>query len=401
MIEDISKGFAQVYGGDNPEFVSRAGGRVELIGGHTDYNEGFVLAAAIDKSCFVAASKRADNRVCIYSQWAQEKHEFEVCPGLQPDSRCLWANYGRGIIALLLQEKLPVTGANLYVSSSVPVGGGLSSSAALEVSLAKAILHLSEQQRQIEPVRLARICQKAENIYANSPCGIMDQVVSLMSKEGSVLMLDCRDLGVEYLPFDSRNFSLMIFNSMIRHEIGSGSESQPGGAAVSRYGLCRQHCRQAAEVLNREYPLVKALRDADAVMLNSVKNHLEPTAYSRARHVIDENGRVAAAAKALRESNMAEFGRLMSQSHCSARDLFGISCPEVDFLVEQISGCDAAYGARISGGGFGGSVVALVAAESAQQVGRQVHQFYENRFGIDSEIYTVKPAGGAEIIELG
>ncbi len=400
MIEDISKGFAEVYGQDSPEFVSRAGGRVELIGGHTDYNEGFVLAAAIDKSCFVAASKRPDNRICIYSQWAQEKHEFEISPDLQPDSKCLWANYVRGVAAVLLQEKLPVTGANLYISSSVPVGAGLSSSAALEVSLAKAILHLSEHNCQIEPVRLAQICQKAENIYANSPCGIMDQIVSLMSNTGKAVIVDCRNLAVEYVPFDSKSFSVVIFNSMITHEIGNQSKSQSGGFAVSKYGMCRQHCWQATEVLSKNYPEVKALRDANVAMLNSVKNQLEPAAYSRARHVIDENVRVAAAGKALKESNMAEFGRLMSQSHCSASKLLGISCPEVDFLVEQISRCDAAYGARISGGGFGGSVVALVAAESAQQVGRQVQQLYKNRLGLDSEVYIVKPAGGAEIIEL-
>jgi len=175
FFEKLSTNFGKIYAGQKPAFVSRASGRVEIIGGHTDYNEGFVIAAAIDSSTFVAATKRNDNIICLYSDWARQKHQFEPAPDLEPAQDCQWANYGRGVAAYLCQEGLQLKGANLYIESCVPVGAGLSSSAALEVSLAKAMIQLFKPDWQIQPKKLAQICQKAENIFAKSPCGILDQ----------------------------------------------------------------------------------------------------------------------------------------------------------------------------------------------------------------------------------
>jgi len=389
LINNILGNFADVYSGQRPAFISRACGRVELIGGHTDYNEGFIIAAAIDKSCLVAVSKRDDDKVCLYSEWAKERHEFELTNDLEPADDCRWANYARGVIALLLQEGLTLKGANLYIACDVPVGAGLSSSAALEVSIGKAMMHLSGPECEIEPIRLAQICQKAENTFANSPCGIMDQIVSIMGRKDKAVFLDCRDLGIECLPFEGSISSIMIFDSKVKHEVGGGE-----------YGKRRQQCESACAVLAKKYPQVKALRDADESMLEAVKDELDSVAFSRASHVIGENARVLAAAEALSRNDIAKFGKLMSGSHCSARDLYQISCEQTDFLVEQICGYDGAYGARISGGGFGGSVVAMARPETTEKISQGVRKAYKDRFGLDCDVYVARPWQGTEIIEL-
>lgn len=387
LIADIARRFADIYTGQKPEIISRACGRAELIGGHTDYNEGFIIAAAIDKSCWVAASKRDDNRICLYSQLLDESHEFELSSDLSPGADCRWANYARGLAALLLKEGLQA-GANLYIASDVPLGAGLSSSAALEVSIANAMIHVSQLKHSLEPMQLAKICQKAENIYANSPCGIMDQVVSIMGTKDHAILLDCRDLSVKFLPFDSNACCIMIFNSMLKHQV-----SGPG------YLERRRQCEQACTVLGKSYPQVKALRDVDQSMLNSVKGQMDSVLFSRASHVVGENSRVLAAGEALGRDDMTEFGSLMNESHRSARDLYEISCEQTDFLAEQICQCKGALGARISGGGFGGSVVALAKPEAAEAIRQKVHGAYKNKFNLDCDIYIVKPWQGTEIIE--
>lgn len=383
----MSMNFGKIYASQKPAFVSRASGRVELIGGHTDYNEGFVIAAAIDSSAFVAAAERNDNIICLYSEWARQKHEFEL-PALEPSQDCQWANYGRGVAAYLCQEGLHVKGANLYIASDVPVGAGLSSSAALEVSLAKAMIHLSKPDWQIQPKRLAQICQKAENVYAKSPCGILDQITAVTATKDHVILLDCRDVSVRLLPFDSNACSIMIFNSMVKHEIGGGE-----------YGKRRRQCEEACAVIAKKYSQVRALRDADQAMLDSVKNQLDNVQFLRAGHVIGENARVLAAAEALKQNDIEKLGRLMNESHCSARDLYQISCEQTDFLAEQIWQSDGAYGARLCGGGFGGSVVALVQPDAAAKISKNVRKAYKDRFDLDCDVYLAKPWQGTEIIE--
>jgi len=389
LLKKMSMNFGKIYPGQEPAFISRASGRVELIGGHTDYNEGFVIAAAIDSSAFVAASPRDDNIICLYSEWAKQKHQFEPSPALEPVQDCQWANYGRGVAAYLCQEDLHVKGANLYIASNVPVGAGLSSSAALEVSLAKAMIHISQPDWQIQPKRLAQICQKAENVYAKSPCGILDQITAITATKDHVILLDCRDVSVGLLPFDSNACSIMIFNSMVKHEIGGGE-----------YGKRRRQCEQACAVIAKKYPQVRALRDADQAMLDSAKNQLDNVQFLRASHVIGENARVLAAAEALKQNDIEKLGRLMSESHYSARDLYQISCEQTDFLAEQIWKSDGAYGARLCGGGFGGSVVALVRPDAAAKITKKVRKAYKDRFNLDSDVYLAKPWQGTEIIEV-
>lgn len=389
FVEGLLRDFGSVYPGQKPAFISRASGRVELIGGHTDYNEGFIIAAAIEASCWVAAAQGDDDKICLYSEWAKEKHEFEPSSDLQPADDCQWANYGRGVAAILCQEGMTLGGANLYIASDVPVGAGLSSSAALEVSLARAMMQLSQPGYEMEPKRLAQICQKAENVYANSPCGIMDQLTSVMGRKDQAILLDCRDLSVKFVPLDSSNCCIMIFDSMIKHEVsGAGYRERRG------------QCESAQRVLAEKYGDIKALRDADESMLNSMKGRLTPVVFKRASHVIGENARVLAAGEALSKKDIAGFGKLMSASHRSARDLYEISCEETDLLAEQICRCEGAYGARICGGGFGGSVVAIVKPDAAETIGQKVRQAYKEKFDIDCGLYLGKPWQGTEIVEL-
>ena len=389
FIERINEDFAQVYKGQRPEFISRAAGRVELIGGHTDYNEGFVIAAAIDKSIWVAVARRADQKVCIYSEWMGQSHEFKLSADLTADKQRKWANYGRGVAAALMQQGLELRGANLYIAADVPIGAGLGSSAALEVSLAQSMLHISGYTDTLSALKLAQVCQMAENVYAGSPCGIMDQMVCITGKREQAVFLDCRELQIELLPLPAKHCCIMIFNSMVRHEVGGGE-----------YGKRRKQCEQACTAIAQKYPQVKALRDVSRDILAEVKGRLDPVLLSRAEHVIGENARVLAAREALKKMDVKAFGRLMYESHNSSRDLFESSCAQIDFLVEQISDCEGAYGARLSGGGFGGAAVAVVNPQAVQSVEKKVARLYREKFGIDCEIHVARAWQGIEIVEL-
>jgi len=368
--------------------ISTAGGRAELIGGHTDYNDGFVAACAIDKSFSVAARARSDKKIIMYSDWTKTVFEFELSASLKRTKEVGWANYGIGVAVLLAGADLLSCGAELLITGDVPVGAGLSSSAALEVSIANALLALSGNEKNISKNELAALCRKAENEYANSPCGIMDQTVVINGQKNHVLLLDCRSLTIEQLPFDTAKFCIMVFNSMVRHEVGAGD-----------YGSRKEQCQKTLEIIQKKEPNIKALRDIDTLKLAGFKNDLDPILFKRASHVVDENARVLAAADALKKGDMKKFGSLMYKSHCSARDLYEISCREIDFLVEKAIE-HGALGARLCGGGFGGAVVAVTDVEAVEEIRQKVFAEYKKRFRIDSEICTVRPSNGTEILRF-
>ncbi|MGB8225414.1 MAG: galactokinase [Sedimentisphaerales bacterium] len=387
MKEIILKKFCDTFG-TNAQIISTAAGRAELIGGHTDYNDGFVIACAIDKSFSVAACARTDKKIIMYSDWAKESFEFELSKKIKSTDKPKWANYGIGTAALLAQADLFSSGAELFITGDVPVGAGLSSSAALEVSIANALLALGNNEKKITKEKLAALCQKAENKYADSPCGIMDQTVVINGRKDHALLLDCRSLAIEQLPFDTANFCIMVFNSMVRHEVGAGD-----------YGSRKQQCRKALEIIQKKYPDAKALRDIDSKKLANFEKILDPVLFKRASHVVDENARVLVAADALKKADFKKFGQLMYKSHCSARDLYEISCDEIDFLVEKAVEYDA-LGARLCGGGFGGAAVTIADAKTAPKIKEKVFADYKKRFGIDSKIYIVRPSDGTEISRL-
>ncbi|MGA2915290.1 MAG: galactokinase [Sedimentisphaerales bacterium] len=385
--ETILKKFCDTFG-TNAQIISSAGGRAELIGGHTDYNEGFVIACAIDKSFSVVARARSDKKIIMYSDWANAVFEFELSANLKSTKEAKWANYGIGVAVLLAEAGLLNCGADILITGNVPVGTGLSSSAALEVSIANALLSLGNNENNISKNKLAALCQKAENKFANSPCGIMDQMVVLNGRKDHTLLLDCRSLAVEQLPFDTKNFCIIVFNSMVRHEVGAGN-----------YGSRKQQCQKALEIIQKKYPFAKTLRDIDTEKLADFKKDLDQTLFKRASHVVGENARVLAAADALKSNDMKKIGSLMHQSHCSARDLYEISCKEIDFLVEKAVEYGA-LGARLCGGGFGGAVVAIADAKTALKIKEKVFADFKKRFGIDSEIYIVSPCDGTGILRL-
>lgn len=369
--------------------ISSATGRAELIGGHTDYNDGFVAACAIDKSFVVAAAKRNDKKIIMYSDWSKAAFEFQLACGMARNKDAGWANYGLGVATLLAEKKLISGGAELFITGNVPVGAGLSSSAALEVAISNALLALNGNEKNITRPQLALLCQKAEHEYALSPCGIMDQTVVINGQKGHALLLDCRTIGIEQLPFDNANYCIMIFNSMVRHEVGAGD-----------YGSRRNQCGKALEIIQKKYPSAKALRDINISQLAEFKTSLDTLLFKRASHVVGENERVLTAAGALKKHDMETFGQMMHESHCSARDLYEISCEEIDFLVEKIMACDGALGARLCGGGFGGAAVAIAKGKSAEQIREKVFAEYKKKFAIESEIYIVKPSDGTEIVRL-
>ena len=381
--------FSKVFPDSKPAFISIAPGRVELIGGHTDYNEGFVIASAIDRSCSIVTSPSGDNKISMFSELTAENHTFEISDNIPTDKNCTWANYGRGVTSLLVKKGFRLKGANLYIASDVPLGGGLSSSAALEVAAANALLALAAQLNDIKPMALAAICQQAENQWANSPCGIMDQAVSIHGKPQHAVFIDCRTLNVESIPFHTEDCKIMIFNSMVQHSVGGGE-----------YGERRQSCEKACEILKQKHPQIKALRDANENMLNDAKSDFDPVTFKRASHVVTENARVLAAKNAALKGDMHAFGKLMSASHDSARDLYQISCPHTDFLAHTIVDCQGALGARISGGGFGGSVVALADSKFAENIAHTVTKAYKKEFDLEMRIYSTPAADGAKVIKL-
>ena len=387
MKEIILKKFRDTFG-KNAQIVSTAAGRAELIGGHTDYNEGFVIACAIDKSFSIAACARIDKKIIMYSDWAKENFEFELSKKIKSTDKPKWANYGIGVAALLAQADLFSCGAELFITGDVPVGAGLSSSAALEVSIANALLALGNNEKKITKEKLVALCQRAENEYADSPCGIMDQTAVINGRKNHALLLDCRSLAIEQLPFDTVNFCIMVFNSMVRHEVGAGD-----------YGSRKQQCRKTLEIIQKKIPNAKALRDIDSKNLADFEKILDPVLFKRASHIVDENTRVLVAADALKKADFKKFGQLMYESHYSARDLYEISCNEIDFLVEKAVEYGA-LGARLCGGGFGGAAVALVENESSQKIKEKVFAEYRKQFGIESEIYIVEPSDGMEILRL-
>lgn len=387
--DQIQQKYKKVFADSEPVLISRTSGRAELIGGHTDYNAGYVLAGTIDSSYYVAAAPSGDNNVTIHSAWAQQSDTFELGENIERSEEKKWANYARGVAACLIEKGVQLKGANLFIFGDVPIGAGLSSSAAMEVSIARALLAISGQAEQIDEITLARVCQKAENVFAKSPCGIMDQLVCITGRDEHAVFLDCRDLSTQAVPFDSGRAVIMIFNSMVKHEIASGE-----------YGSRRSACEQACALIGADIPQVRALRDVDERTLETVSDRLDELLIKRARHVVTENQRVLEASDALGRGDFGTFGKLMYQSHCSARDNYEISCDEIDFLVDTFCDCPGGYGARLSGGGFGGAAVGIAHPEYVQSIMETVREAYRTRFDIEAEVYCAKPSQGTEIITL-
>jgi galactokinase len=375
--EALTERFQRRYG-TQPR-IFRAPGRVNLIGEHTDYNDGFVMPAAIGFSTWVAASKREDRIIRTHSEQFDETVELSL-DALSGPPRKHWSDFIRGVAAVLQANGYKLNGANLLIQGQVPVGAGLSSSASLEVATALALL--SSSHSDYAPLDLTKICQRAEHEYVGTRCGIMDQFVAVFGRAGHALLLDCRSLNYEVLPI-SNDIRLLICNSMVKHELAAGE-----------YNRRRADCETGVRLMRERLPNIAALRDVLLDELEGNRNALPDVVYRRCRHVISENQRVLAAAESLKSGDLQQFGRLMYESHRSLRDDYEVSCRELDLLVEIASACDGVYGARMTGGGFGGCTIALVRADVVEKVQSTITDAYKTKTGIIPDMYVCTASQG-------
>ncbi|MEO7144977.1 MAG: galactokinase [Bryobacteraceae bacterium] len=371
--------FRERYPATAPPRVSRAPGRVNLIGEHTDYNLGFVLPVAIELACYTASAPSGDRRLRVYSEELEQGAEWpvEAIAALQPQRH--WTDYVVGVAQELLRLGIPVEGRNVLIHSTVPAGSGLSSSAALEVSSALALAG----ERRLDPLELARLCHRAENGFVGLPSGLMDQFVSVFGQKDAAIRLDCRSLehAVVQLPPQA---TFLAVNSMVKHELGA-----------SAYRQRVAECAAAVNALRRKWPGVASLREATPAMLDG---GIPEPALRRARHVVTENRRVGEFVEAAGRADLVTMGRLMAESHRSLQIDYEVSCAELDFLVDAAQSLPGVFGARMTGGGFGGCTVNLVSEEIAPEFASSIRPLYQNRFGIDPEIYSCRPSPGAETL---
>ena len=372
--------FAASFGGA-PALVARAPGRVNLIGEHTDYNDGFVLPCAIDFDTLVAIAPRDDAEVhVVASDFGGATDRFSLAGPIAHHPQGGWQDYVRAVLAVLREAGMPARGANIALGGNVPQGAGLSSSASLELALALALRQLHGLEH-LGHTELALLAQRAENEFVGCNCGIMDQLISARGVAGHALLIDCRSLDVRAVAIPA-DCVVMIVESRVRR-----------GLVDSEYNLRREQCETAAHLLG-----VAKLRDASLAMLDAAGAALPPLIRRRARHIISENARTVEAADALGAADMARMGRLMAASHSSMRDDFEITAPAIDELVallQQAIGPDG--GARMTGGGFGGCAVALLRASQVEAVRSQLQQHYRSPEGLPAIVHLCQPAAGASL----
>ncbi len=356
---ELTHHFKHLFG-SQPRVFS-APGRVNLLGEHTDYNDGFVMPCAIGFSTRVAISPRPDRKLVIRSEEFSEQLEFDL-ENLPSRGKGVWSDYVLGIAVMLGEIGHPTPGASLLVRGEVPIGAGLSSSAAIEVASALA---------------------RAENVFIGARVGIMDQFVSCLGKAGHALLLDCRSLEFKLIPIPE-NVRLVICNTMVKHDHASGA-----------YNRRREECDEGVKILTRWYPKARALRDISLAQLEQHTAELPPTVYKRCLHVVTENQRVLEGAKHLTEGDVCKFGTLMRESHTSLRDLFEVSCRELDIMVEIAESVEGYCGGRMTGGGFGGCTVNLVKTADASRFAAQISERYQAATGIKPDIYVCSAANGA------
>jgi galactokinase len=377
----VKRQFTETFGAGGTLHVVRSPGRVNLIGEHTDYNDGFVFPMAIEPHVDIIFRARTDGKVRLASTiYPDQIAEFSVNEKIirgEPK----WANYSKGIAAMLIEAGIGLVGMDALLSNTLPMGGGLSSSAALEVGTGRALLSLAG--KEIDAQKLALLSQEAEHKYALVPCGIMDQTIVAAGKAGTAMLLDCRDLSKQFIPIDPKDLRVVIVNSMVKHELSGGE-----------YAERRSQCEEGAA-----YFKVKALRDLTMEQVTSAKGKLSDVVFKRCRHVVGEISRTTEAAKQLIARKFDDVGKLMVQSHNSLRDDYEVSTEELDYLVEESMTVKGVYGARMTGGGFGGCIVALVKPDRVDALTTHLNAVYPKKVGKKPEIYVTTATDGAKVVE--
>ena len=367
--------------GEQPELFYQAPGRVNLIGEHTDYNDGFVLPCAIDYQAIIAATPRDDQKVVVTAAaFDGQTTEFELALPVEPSEDATWSNYVRGVATALLERGLTLKGANMAIIGNVPQGAGLSSSACLEVCTGLALTRMSGHDVSLKD--LALIGQEAENKYVGVNCGIMDQMVSARGEEGHAMLLDCRSLDTRPVAIPE-GAAVVIINS-----------NKKRGLVDSEYNTRRQQCEAVAKHFE-----VKALRDITVEMLEARKDELNEVAYRRARHVVTEDVRTLEASEVMPRGDLKRMGELMAASHTSMRDDFEITVPEIDAIVDIVKDVIGEEGGvRMTGGGFGGCVVALAPESKVEAIRQAIDSQYKTVTGLVADIYVCKASQGASVL---
>jgi galactokinase len=381
MITKVSSVFRQKFG--EPDHIVRSPGRINLIGEHTDYNMGFVLPASIDRAIYMAIQERNDNRIHLVATDLEEEYECTMTDLQRSSQR--WPDYILGVVDQLQKKGISLRGFNAVLTGDVPLGAGLSSSAAVECATVFALDTLFSLG--LDKKTMVQIAQKAENEFAGVQCGIMDQFASMFGQEGKLVRLDCRSLEYEYMPFPSNEVDIVLLDTGVKHALAS-----------SEYNLRRQECEEGVRIISRSHPSVQSLRDVSIQMVDESLSQGDPVVYSRCRYVVEEIHRLLAACHDLEKDNLAAFGHKMFDTHAGLSRLYEVSCPEADALVGMASKHKEVLGARMMGGGFGGCTINLVLKGHAQKIIGEISPLYEDRFKRELVSYTVAIDKGTSLV---
>ncbi len=381
-LNEIENRFAELYG-QMPDFVVRAPGRVNLIGEHTDYNDGFVFPAAIDRDMVIAGTVRNDQQVRVYALNFNQSSTFSLREIVHAEeNREKWSNYPRAMAQIFQKEGLPVVGMNLVTMGNVPLGAGLSSSAALLV--ASGLAFATAAGIEIDPVKLALMAQRAEREFVGVNVGIMDQFISSLGRENHALLIDTRSLTFEAVPLPTSGVSIVIADT-----------NKKRGLVDSEYNTRRAECERAVALLSENLPGIKALRDVTLADFEAFKHTLPEITRKRAKHVITEDARTLESVLALKSGDIERFGALMNASHDSLRDDYQVSCKELDAMTEIARSIPGVYGSRMTGAGFGGCTVSLVTDSAVEAFQAQVPAIYKQSVGMNCAIYVTNASQGA------
>ena len=362
--------------------IFRSPGRVNILGEHTDYNEGFVLPAAIDKNIYIAVSKRSDNTINLYATDFAESFTGDIQH--VEKTKTQWANYILGVVDQLQKKGYVLTGFNAVVDGDVPIGAGLSSSAALECATIFALNELFELG--LDRLMMVPLAQKAEHVFAGVHCGIMDQFASMFGKQDHVIKLDCRSLEYEYVPFKLDGYKILLLNTNVKHNL-----------AASEYNTRRMQCEKGVSFIRQHYPDVKSLRDVTVDMLKQFVEPFDPLVYQRCKYVVQENGRLAEACEDLKRGDIKSLGAKMYQTHNGLRYFYDVSCKELDFLVEYVKNIPEVAGARMMGGGFGGCTINLVQENAIDKLVKDISLAYEEAVNLPLTAYIASIENGTGI----
>lgn len=377
MIKKITDSFIQKFGGAPAIF--RSPGRVNILGEHTDYNEGFVLPAAINKNIYFAVGKRTDSIINLYAGDFNESYTGNI--NHVEKSTTQWANYILGVVDQLQKKGFILTGFNAVVDGDIPIGAGLSSSAAVECATIYALndsFNLNLDRLQMVP-----LAQKAEHLFAGVNCGIMDQFASMFGKKEHVIKLDCRSLEYEYVPFKMEGYKIVLLNTNVKHNL-----------AASEYNTRRMQCEKGVALISQFHPSIKSLRDVNINMLNEFVEPLDPLVYQRCKYVVQENERLLGACEDLRHGNIKALGEKMYQTHNGLKYFYDVSCKELDFLVEYVKNIPAVAGARMMGGGFGGCTINLVKEDAIEKMVTDISKAYTEEMKLPLSFYIASIENG-------